>query len=201
MYFLSQDRTCVFIDGSSLYLTARNLGSDVDYRNLLAFFRRRCVLTRAYYYASLLDSDEYSPVRPLTDWLAYNGYALVTKPAREYNDGNGRKRIKGNMEVEIAVDMLEMAPRADHMVLFSGDGDLRRAVEAVQARGVRVSIISSLSTSPGVIADELRRQADQFIDLADILPDIARRPPDQRTRNHSPVRHPADDGRDRTEDR
>jgi len=200
MIFIQQERTCLFIDGSSLYTTARNLGFEVDYRSLLRFFRERCTLLRAYYYAALLESDDYSPVRPLTDWLAYNGYTTVIKPAREYVDLAGRKRVRADMEVEMTVDMLEMAQCLQHIGLISGNGDLRRAVEAVQSRGVRVTVISSLSTTPALIADDLRRQADQFIDLSDIAQSITRRQSDNRFRNTAPVRHPADQGSEQFEE-
>ncbi len=180
MYFSQNDRTALFIDGANLYSASRHLGFDVDYRNLLEFFRTRTNIVRAYYYSALLDTEEYSPLRPLTDWLAYNGYSLVTKTAREFTDANGRRRIKGNMDVELAVDMLELAPRLDHAILFSGDSDFRRLVEAVQRQGVRVSVVSSVRTSPPMVADELRRQADRFVELADIAPEFTRRATDTR---------------------
>ena len=175
MRFLHDERTALFIDGANLYSASRNLGFDVDYRNLLEFFRSRTNVVRAYYYSALLDTEEYSPLRPLTDWLAYNGYSLVTKPAREFTDATGRRRVKGNMDVELAVDMLELAPHLDHAVLFSGDSDFRRLVEAVQRGGVRVTVVSSVRTQPAMAADELRRQADQFVELADIAPEFTRR--------------------------
>jgi len=182
MAFLPQERTCLFIDGANLYSASRNLGFDVDYRNLLAFFRRQTNVVRAYYYSALLDTEEYSPLKPLTDWLAYNGYTLVTKTAREFTDATGRRRVKGNMDVELAVDMLEMAPRMDHAVLFSGDSDFRRLVEAVQRQGVRVTVISSTRTAPPMAADELRRQADVFLELAEIAPEFTRRQTEPRPR-------------------
>ena len=168
MLFLPTERVALFIDGANLYSASRNLGFDVDYRNLLAYFRKQAHVIRAYYYSALLDTEDYSPLKPLTDWLAYNGYSLVTKPAREFTDSAGRRRIKGNMDIEVAVDMLELAPRIDHAVLFSGDSDFRRLVEAVQRKGVRVSVVSSIRTTPPMVADELRRQADQFLELAEI---------------------------------
>ncbi len=182
MMFRPQERVALFIDGANLYAASRNLGFDVDYRNMLEFFRGQCHVIRAYYYAAILDTDEYSPLKPLTDWLAYNGYALVTKPAREYTDAAGRRRVKGTMDIELAVDMLELAPKIDHAVLFTGDADFRRLIEAVQRHGVRVSVVSSVRTSPPMIADELRRQADQFLDLADIAAAFTRRQTEPRTR-------------------
>jgi len=182
MRFAAQERTALFIDGANLYAAARSLGVDIDYRRLLDYFGNKMHLVRAYYYSALLETEEYSPLKPLTDWLAYNGYSLVTKPAKEFTDTLGRRRIKGNMDIELAIDMLELAPRLDHVVLFSGDSDFRRLVEAVQRKGVRVSVVSTIKTSPPMIADELRRQADQYIDLADIAPEFTRKTTDARPR-------------------
>lgn len=190
MQFLPNERVALFIDGANLYAASRSLGFDVDYRNLLEFFRTKSNVIRAYYYAALLDTDEYSPLKPLTDWLAYNGYTLISKTAREFTDNAGRRRVKGNMDVELAIDMLELAPHIDHAVLFSGDSDFRRLVEAVQRRGVRVTVISSVRTSPPIAADELRRQADQFLDLADIAPEFTRRQTEPRRAPPRPT--PAD---------
>jgi uncharacterized LabA/DUF88 family protein len=172
--FRLEDRVALFIDGANLYQSARALGFDIDYRRLLASFSGNCRLLRAYYYTALLDEQEYSPIRPLVDWLDYNGYKMVTKPLKEFTQATGRRKYKGNMDVEIAVDVMEMAQYLDHAVLLSGDGDFRRLVEAVQRKGVRVSVISTIRTQPPMIADELRRQADQFIDLVDLQPYIAR---------------------------
>jgi len=174
MTFYPTDRLALFIDGANLYSAAKNLGFDIDYRKLLEEFRKRSVLVRAYYYTALVENEEYSPIRPLVDWLDYNGYRLVTKPAREYVDSQGRKRWRGDMDVEIAVDMLEMAEHADHMVLFSGDGDFRRLVEAVQRKGSRVTVVSTVKSQPPMVSDELRRQADNFVDLADLADMIGR---------------------------
>ncbi len=198
MNFLPSERCALFIDGANLYSASRNLGFDVDYRSLLEFFRRKTSVIRAYYYSALLDTEEYSPLKPLTDWLAYNGFSLVTKAAREFTDATGRRRIKGNMDVELTVDMMEMAPRLDHAILFSGDSDFRRLVESVQRQGVRVSVISSVRTQPPMVADDLRRQADQFIELAEIAPEFTRRLSDRPARppyrGAEPHADPADAG-------
>jgi len=179
MAFYPTDKMVLFIDGANLYSSAKGLGFDIDYKKLLEEFRKRGILTRAYYYTALVEDQEYSPIRPLVDWLDYNGYSLVTKTAREYTDSQGRKRWRGDMDVEIAVDMMEMAPHVDHIVLFSGDGDFRRLVEAVQQRGVRVTVVSTMKSQPPMASDDLRRQADSFVDLADLADIIGRpaRPP------------------------
>ncbi len=178
MAFYKTERLALFIDGANLYASGKTLGVEVDYRKLLEEFRRRGQLVRAYYYTALIENEDYSPIRPLVDWLQYNGFKVVTKPAKEFTDSNGRRRVKGDMDVEIAVDMLNLSAHVDHVVLFSGDGDLTRLVEAVQERGVRVSVVSTVKTSPPMIADELRRAADTFIELAD-LAELVGRPPRQ----------------------
>ena len=176
--FYTDERVVVFIDGSNLYAAIRSLGFDFDYRKLLTFFQNKSRLVRAYYYTALGDDQEYSPIRPLVDWLAYNGYTVITKPIKEYVDPvTGTKRTKGNMDIEIALGMLRMAPYYDHAVLFSGDGDFRSVVEAVQDLGKHVTVISSLMTQPPMIADELRRQADEFIELDSIKKELIRSTP------------------------
>ena len=172
--FYRDERLALFIDGSNLYAAAKALGFDIDYKLLRAEFMRRGKMLRAFYYTALLENDEYSPIRPLVDWLNYNGFTMVTKPAKEYTDSMGRRKVKGNMDIELAIDMLEMAQHIDHAVLFSGDGDFRRLVEAVQRRGVRVTVISTFRAQPPMVADELRRQADTFVELKDITQYIAR---------------------------
>ncbi len=184
------ERVAVFIDGANLYAASRTLGFDVDYKNLLAHFRQRSYLVRAYYYTALLETEEYSPLRPLVDWLGYNGYSVVTKPAKEFTDATGRRRVKGSVDIEMAVDVLDLTPSLDHVVIFSGDGDLRRLIESVQRRGVRVTVISTIRTQPAMIADELRRQADVFIDLADLAEHISRRQVEPRRRAVSPGSRP-----------
>ena len=172
--FYRDERLALFIDGANLYAAARALGFDIDYKLLRTEFMRRGKLLRAFYYTALLESEEYSPIRPLVDWLDYNGYRLVTKAAREYTDSQGRKRWRGDMDVEIAVDMMEMANSADHLVLFSGDGDFRVLVEAVQRKGARVTVVSTVKSQPPMASDDLRRQADNFVDLADLSEIIGR---------------------------
>ena len=132
------------------------------------------MLIRAYYYTAIAEDEDYSPIRPLVDWLDYNGFTLVTKPARSYTDAQGRKRWRGDMKIEFAVDVMTMAEHADHLVLFTGDGDFRRLVEAVQAKGVRVTIVSTLKSSPPLASDDLRRQADDFVDLEDLATLVGR---------------------------
>ncbi len=176
MIFYPEERIALFIDGSNLYNAARSLGFDIDYKRLLEYFSNKGRLIRAFYYTALLDDQEYSPIRPLVDWLDYNGYTMVTKPTKEFTDSQGRRKIKGNMDIELAIDVMEMADRVDHVFLFSGDGDFRRLIEAIQRKGVRASVVSTVRSQPPMVADELRRQADIFIELQDLSDEIARTP-------------------------
>jgi uncharacterized LabA/DUF88 family protein len=173
--FYNEERVVLFIDGANLFATAKSLGFDIDYKLLKEEFANRGRLIRAMYYTALMEDQEYSPIRPLVDWLDYNGYTMVTKPTKEFTDSAGRRKIKGNMDIELAIDMLEMAEFTDHAILFSGDGDFRSLVEAVQRKGTRVTVVSSLKTQPPMVADDLRRQADNFIDVADLADTIARK--------------------------
>ena len=174
MHFYPQERIALFVDGANLYAAARALGFDIDYKRLLDLFADKGYLIRAFYYTALVEDQEYSSIRPLVDWLDYNGYTMVTKPTKEFTDITGRRKIKGNMDIEIAIDMMEMSSNLDHIVLFSGDGDFRYLVEAVQRKGVRVTVVSTMRTQPPMVADELRRQADNFIELQDLTPEIER---------------------------
>jgi uncharacterized LabA/DUF88 family protein len=174
MLFYPQERIALFIDGANLYAAARALGFDIDYKRLLELFGSKGRLIRSFYYTALLDDQEYSPIRPLVDWLDYNGYTMVTKPTKEFTDATGRRKIKGNMDIELAIDVMEMAQYLDHIVLFSGDGDFRRLVEAVQRKGVRVTVVSTIRSAPPMVADELRRQADNFVELQDLAQSIMR---------------------------
>jgi uncharacterized LabA/DUF88 family protein len=184
------EKTALFIDGANLYSATKALGFDLDYKKLLDEFQRKCRLLRAYYYTALMEEAEFSPIRPLIDWLDYNGFRVVTKPAREFADAQGRRRVKGDMDVEIVVDMLELAPRLDHAVLFSGDGDFVAAVECLQRRGVRVSVVSTLRTNPPMVSDDLRRRADQFIELSELSAAFSRTRQGAMTRGYD---DPSDD--------
>ncbi len=180
--FDPREKIALFIDGANLYATAKSLGFDIDYKRLLQEFQGKGYLLRAYYYTALAEDQEYSSIRPLIDWLDYNGYTVVTKPTKEFVDVAGRRKVKGNMDIELAVDVMQMAESVDHIVLFSGDGDFRSLVEAVQRKGRKVSVVSTLSTQPPMIADELRRQADFFVDLIALQPKIGRDPSERAQR-------------------
>jgi uncharacterized LabA/DUF88 family protein len=172
----SQSRIALFIDGANLYSTAKTIGFDIDYKRLLREFQARGDLLRAFYYTAVVEDQEFSSIRPLVDWLDYNGFTVVTKATKEFVDSSGRRKVKGNMDIELAVDAMELAEHIDEMILFSGDGDFRSLVEAVQRRGVRVTVVSSVASHPPMAADELRRQADVFIDLVTLQPKVGRDP-------------------------
>jgi uncharacterized LabA/DUF88 family protein len=176
-------RIALFIDGANLYATSKQLGFDMDYRRLLREFQGRGNLIRAFYFTTLVESEEYSSIRPLVDWLDYNGYRVITKAAKEFTDATGRRRVKGNMDIELAIEMLELAPHLDQIYLFSGDGDFRPLVEAVQRKGLKVSVVSTISTNPPMVSDELRRQCDEFVDLAQFMQKVGRDPAERSARS------------------
>ncbi|ASV85335.1 MULTISPECIES: NYN domain-containing protein [Brucella/Ochrobactrum group] len=174
--FDSREKIALFIDGANLYAASKTLGFDIDYRKLLKAFQKRGYLLRAYYYTALVEDQEYSSIRPLIDWLDYNGYKVVTKAAKEFTDSTGRRKVKGNMDIELTVDAMQLTDTVDHFVIFSGDGDFRSLAEALQRKGRKVSVVSTLTTQPAMISDELRRQADHFIDLVSLKAEIGRDP-------------------------
>jgi uncharacterized LabA/DUF88 family protein len=180
-----KEKLALFIDGPNLYSTAKRLGFDIDFKRLLREFHSRGYLLRAFYYTAVLEDQEYSSIRPLVDWLDYNGYTVVTKATKEFVDQTGQRKVKGNMDIELAVDAMELAGSINHMVLFSGNGDFRSLVEAMQRKGVRVTVVSTISN----MADELRRQADMFIDIVELQAKIVRDPAERAAREprqHTP---------------
>jgi uncharacterized LabA/DUF88 family protein len=169
-----ENRIALFIDGANLHAAAKTLGFDIDYSRLLKEFQSRGSLVRAFFYTVIIEDQEFSSVRPLVDWLDYNGFTVVTKPAKEFDDGRGRRKVRGNMDIELAVGAMELAEHVDQIVLFSGDGDFRPLVEAVQRRGVKATVVSTISSQPPMIADQLRRQADVLLDLVELQSKISR---------------------------
>ena len=190
---MAHERIALFIDGANLYATAKSLGFDIDYKKLSKECHSRGRLVRAFYYTALIEDQEYSSIRPLIDWLDYNGFSVVTKPTKEFVDSLGRRKVKGNMDIELAIDALELAPYIDHMVLFSGDGDFRSLVEAMQRRGVRVSVVSTITSQPPMVADELRRQADEFIDIVNLTNRVGRDGGSERQERTPRERRPVED--------
>lgn len=174
--FDQREKIALFIDGANLYAASKGIGFDIDYRKLLKAFQSRGYLLRAYYYTAIIEDQEFTSIRPLIDWLDYNGYKVVTKPAKEFTDSLGRRKIKGNMDMELAIDAMEQSATVDHLVLFSGDGDFTTLVEALQRKGRKVTVVSTMNSQPPMIADDLRRQADNFIELASLKNEIGRDP-------------------------
>ena len=168
MAFYPDERIAIFIDGSNLYSTVKHLDFDIDYKKMLDLFQGKGRLIRANYYTALVEEADYSPIRPLVDWLDYNGYHCITKPAKSQVDRDGRRRTKGNMDAEMIVDMLQLSPHIDHLILVTGDGDFRAPVEAIQKQGTRVTVVSTMRSKPPMLADELRRQCDAFIEISDM---------------------------------
>ncbi|MAW87150.1 MAG: NYN domain-containing protein [Phyllobacteriaceae bacterium] len=185
--FDPREKIALFIDGANLYATSKALGFDIDYRKLLTHFNDKGYLLRAYYYTALVEDQEYSSIRPLIDWLDYNGYKVVTKPAKEFTDASGRRKIKGNMDIELTIDALELSETVDHFVIFSGDGDFRVLVDALQRKGRKVSVVSTMSSQPPMISDDLRRQADHFVDLVSLKDKVGRDPSERPAPRRAPV--------------
>ncbi len=181
--FDQREKLALFIDGANLYATSKSLGFDIDYKRMLGYFEKQGYLLRAYYYTALIEDQEYSSIRPLIDWLDYNGYRVVTKPTKEFTDASGRRKFKGNMDMELAIDAMELSTTVDHFILFSGDGDFRSLVAALQRRGRKVSVVSTVATNPSMIADDLRRQADHFLELTDLKQSIGRDPSEKPSYN------------------
>jgi uncharacterized LabA/DUF88 family protein len=192
------ERTFAFIDGPNLHATVRALGFEIDYRKLLEHLRKQGHFIRALYYTAIVEDQEFSTFRPLADWLDYNGYTMVTKPARGFTDSTGRRRFRTSMDVELAVDAMRLADKAEHIILFSGEQSFTSLVSALQQMGKRVTVISTIETQPAMVADELRRQADQFIDIDSLQAQIARvgrppRPPMQEREERFHNRHVEDE--------
>jgi uncharacterized LabA/DUF88 family protein len=182
----AQPKVAVFIDGANLYATVKALGFEIDYKKLLEELKSRGNLLRAFYYTAIFEDQEYSSIRPLVDWLDYNGYRAVTKINKEYVDFSGRK-IKSDLDIELVVDAMEIACHVDEIILFSGDGGFRSLVEALQRRGVRVTVVSTITCQPPMIADELRRQADSFVDLRELRASVGRDPAQRSAASRAPI--------------
>jgi uncharacterized LabA/DUF88 family protein len=192
MNFYYNERTALFIDGADLDATCKALGFHVDFKKVLELFRSTTRLIRATYYALYSEQQEYSPVRPLVDWLGYNGYMTMSKPAKEISDSVGRHYVANSIAVELTIDALQLAPALDHVVLFSGSADFRSLLAALQKSGRRVTVISSRKAAERSVSDELRRQCDQFVELDDLRDQIALDlPPEpvvERARTRSPAK-------------
>ena len=195
--FDEREKVVILIDGANFYATAKGLGFDIDYKQFLAAFRKRAYVLRAYYFTAVVENEDFNSIRPLIDWLDYNGYTVVTKPARQFTDASGRQRTMGRMDQELSVEAMLLADKADHFVLCSGSGDYRRLIEALQSLGKRVTVVSTMSTQPPMVSDDLRRQADAFLDLATLEKEVGRPPRDAPSR---PARYGAERRHDEDDD-
>ncbi|MBN8990108.1 MAG: NYN domain-containing protein [Rhizobiales bacterium] len=169
-----RQRLALFIDGAYLASAAAALGFETDFKRLLQAFRLQGTMVRAAYY-SASDDQPRAPLRPLLDWLAYNGYTVFGRKIRSYPGPDGVRKKLPRIELEIVIHAMDLSPRIDHMILFSANGDFRRLVAAVQRRGVRVTVVSTLHAPTLIVADELRRQADAFVELRDLRSSLERR--------------------------
>lgn len=159
----------VLIDGSNLYESARALSMKVDYKRLLDLLNEDGALLRAYYFTALPDRSIENWIHKQVDWMMNNGYSVISKPMKEYVDASGRKKQKGNIDMEIAVCAMTQAQLATEIWIFSGDGDFAVLIKALQERfAVKVYVVSSST----LVSHELRRQADKYIPLEDIRQDI-----------------------------
>ena len=166
---MKQKARAVFIDGSNLYESAKSLGFDTDYKKLLAVLNDEKDLMRAYFFTALPPKEVESPLRGAVDYMQFNGYDVITKETREYTDTvTGKVKVKGNMDMEIGVYAMRMAERVTDIVLFSGDGDFRILVEELKMKGCFVTVVSTIQGSTPMCSELLRREADQFVDLADM---------------------------------
>ena len=172
--FYKDERLAVLIDGPHFMSAASALGMDIDYKLLRAEFAKRGKLLRISHYHPVREDNELMPIRPLLDWLQYNGFDLVTKPIREFTDETGVTRRKANLDVEIAVDAIMIAEKVDHIILLAGSGDLSHLVQNLRTKGVRVTIVSTLRGPSSMVSDNLRRLADNFIELGSLADSICK---------------------------
>ena len=171
--FYKNEKVAVLIDGAYLYALSRNLDFDIDYNRLLKWIGMRGQLLRASYYTVIQEDQEYSPIRPLVDWLDYNGFKVITKTSKEDNTLHIRKK-RPDIHVELSVDAMAIAKDVDHILLCAGDSDFTHLVKVLQTQGVRTSLFGTIQTSGQITSDELRRHADYFIEMKDIISDICR---------------------------
>lgn len=175
--FYQDEPTALLIDGKNFYSTACALDITVDWKLLHQEISRQCRLMQALYFTTLPkgeDEHDHIAAKPTLDWMEYNGWTVCTKPGRAFVDHDGRRKIKGNTDVELAVAAMKLTPHVGHIVLCTGKADYVPLVAYLQETGTRVTVLSSKAVSPPMIADDLRRKADDFIDLDDMRTTICR---------------------------
>lgn len=110
MLFTHPRRSHCSSNGTNLYGAAKGLKFDIDYERLLELCARKRTLVRAFYYIAVAEDQEFSPLRTLVDWVDYNGFSVGTKPLKEFTDAQGRHRAKGNMDIELAINVMKVWP-------------------------------------------------------------------------------------------
>lgn len=167
-----RERIGLFVDGTNMFYLAAALHCRIDYVKFLNYFKTRhtFVAYAGYYTAIEEKANGDRPIQPLVDFLSANGYSLVTKMTRSYTQPDGSTKLTGNVDVDLACDMLEIAPFLDRAILVSGDGDFARLVTSVQRKGVPVTVVSSKRMR--MLSEDLRKAASTVIDLADIQEEV-----------------------------
>lgn len=166
----------MLIDGPSIYQICRSLDVEIDYQALRSIFADAGYLVQARYYTTILNDQLYSPLRPLIDWLSYNGFIVVTRTMKAGQDSEQCRRLDHGIVVALAVDAIEISSRLDHVILFTGNGDFLRLVQLLQRRTVRTTVVGTVNGPSSMSSDELRRQADTFVDLRALVPFVGRGP-------------------------
>jgi uncharacterized LabA/DUF88 family protein len=174
---LANKRIALFIDGANFYVSTKVVGFDMDWKRFIEYYEQQGDFIRAYYYSGIIPrvEGEHDSMRGVLDWISYNRFQLRSKPAKVFIDPvTQRRTVKGNMDIEICIDAWNMAPHITDMYLFSGDGDFIPLVEKVQSQGVRVHVISTTDEKNSMCADGLRRQCDNYYELATLVPHFRR---------------------------
>ena len=155
------NKIALFIDGANLYATAKTLGFDIDYKRLLKEFQGRGTLLRAFYYTAIIEDQEYSSIRPLIDWLDYNGYTVVTKATKEFIDAS---ELQCDWQLRIDPDVPAPAPEQAMAVFRIFQELLSNVGRHAQASAVRICIEASCETLCIEIADNGRGAARAAFD-------------------------------------
>src|SRR5437660_819895 len=143
MFDNSREKVALFVDAGNLAFMQKQLNIRIDFDMFLKFFktRRTTVVYAGYYTAVKQDRNGNRPLQPLLDFVGDHGYSLVTKPTKSYTQDDGIEIIKGNMDVELTCDVLELTEFVDRVILVTGDGDFSELVRRVIKQGVPVTIV------------------------------------------------------------
>lgn len=173
--FYNTERIGLFIDGYSLYQTVRAMDLRIDYKALRDLFASKGRLNRVQYFATVNDHDpdEFNPQRKTFDWLQYNGFDVQTIQTRSFTGSDGEIQYRGNASVLMTCYALKHAEHLDHVVILTGNADFAPLITALQERGTRVTMVSTIKNG-SLCSDQLRRSADDFIDLEDLRQQISK---------------------------